>query len=181
MVCRDIHSENSMVTFTLSPNRSLSWSGMRTLMLCLLACLGAVSVYFVSVGAWLVLPFAGLEALVLALGIYLSARSTATREVLTLTDDEIRIQQGRRNLTEIARFPRYWSQVSLLEDPRGWYPSRLLLGSHGRFVRIGTALVDTERLELARELYQVIHQEVEFRNDPQPEYAPGLESAGQQI
>ena len=181
MVCRDTDSENSLVTLTLYPNRSLSWRGMRTLLLGLIACLGAVSVYFVSQGAWLVLPFAGLEAVVVALGIYLSARSTATREVVTISGDEIWIQQGRRNLTEVARFPRYWGQVSLLEDPRGWYPSRLVLGSHGRFVRVGTALVDGERLELAGELHQLIHQDIDFRNDPQPQYAPGLESAGQQI
>ena len=181
MVRRDTDSESSKVTFTLCPNRSLSWQGMRTLMLGLVACLGAVTVYFISLGAWLVLPFAGLEAVVVALGIYLSARSTATREVVTLSDDEIRIQQGRRTLTEVARFPRYWGQVSLLEDSRGWYPSRLLVGSHGLFVRIGSALVDLERLELARELHQLIHQEIEFRNDPQPQYSPGPESAGQQI
>jgi len=154
---------------------------MRTLMLGLIGCLGAVTIYFISQGAWMVIPFAGAEAMVVALGIYLSARSTATREVVTLSDDEIRIQQGRRRLTEVARFPRYWAQVSLLEDPRGWYPSRLLLGSHGNFVRIGTALVDVERLEVARELYQLIHQGIDFRNDPQPEYDPALESAGQQI
>ena len=181
MVRRDTDSESSKVTFTLCPNRSLSWQGMRTLMLGLVACLAAVSVYFISLGAWLVLPFAGIEAVVVALGIYLSARSTATRELVTLSDDEILIQQGRRSLTEVARFPRYWGQVSLLEDPRGWYPSRLLLGSHGRFVRVGTALLDGERMELARDLHQLIHQDLDFRNDPQPQYAPGMESAGQQI
>ena len=31
------------------------------------------------------------------------------------------------------------------KDPRGWYPSRLLIGSHGRYCEIAKSLVEAER------------------------------------
>jgi hypothetical protein len=48
--------------------------------------------------------------------------------------------------------PRYWTQVRLRQDPRGWYPSKLFLGCHGRQVEVGSRLVESERVQLATDL-----------------------------
>jgi uncharacterized membrane protein len=62
------------------------------------------------------------------------------------------LQRGRKRLEEEHRFQRAWARILLLRDPSGWYPSRLLLRSHGRSIEIGPWLVEDERLELAEEL-----------------------------
>jgi uncharacterized membrane protein len=136
------------------PNAALPWAAVRRAMLFLTAAIALVAGYFAAQGAWLVLPFAGLEALAVCIGFYLSARHAVTREVLRFDGPDLVIARGRRQLTEIGRLPRFWTRVALVRDPRGWYPSRLYLESHGRRLEIATALVDAERLQLAAWLRQ---------------------------
>jgi uncharacterized membrane protein len=141
-------------TFVIWPHSALSWAGMRRLLCALTAAIAAVAVFFALAGAWLVLPFAGLEALVVCGGIYLNARWAVTREVLHLAGRDLIVSRGRRDLVEVARLPRHWTRVALVRDPGGWYPSRLFLESHGRRVEVGAVLVEDERLRLADRLRQ---------------------------
>jgi uncharacterized membrane protein len=138
--------------YTLCPNRSLDWRTTKRVFLGFAACMGAFSAYWVAQGAWLVLPFFGLELLVLGLGLYLSALSSSRREVVEIDGAELRVLRGGRRLEQAECLPRYWSRVVLSTDPGGWYPSRLWLVSHGRRVPLGAALVEQERLALAAEL-----------------------------
>ena len=55
----------------IQPNRSLSWSTTKGVFVFFALCLGLVAGYFYSLGAWLVIPFAGLELLIIGLGLYL--------------------------------------------------------------------------------------------------------------
>lgn len=139
-------------TFVIWPHSALNWVGMRRLLCVLTAAIAAVAVYFAVQGAWLVLPFAGLEALVVCGGIYLNARWAVTREVVRLDGPDLVLSRGRRDLVEIARLPRYWTRVALARDPRGWYPSRLFLECHGRRLEIGSVLAEPERARLAEGL-----------------------------
>ncbi|MFZ0789688.1 MAG: DUF2244 domain-containing protein [Chromatiaceae bacterium] len=138
--------------FTLRPNRSLSWRMTRWVLLGFGCCMGLFSAYWAAQGAWLVLPFFGLELGVLALGLYLSALASHRREVIRIDGADLIVTRGGHRPEQEERLPRYWSRVVLSTDPTGWYPSRLWLVSHGRRVRVGGALVEQERLELAAEL-----------------------------
>jgi len=104
-----------------------------------------------------VLPFAGLELLVLGAGFYLCALHTHSREVIRIERDSIVVQRGRLRPTTEVTIPRAWARVILSQDKRGWYPSQLLIRSHGRSTVIGQGLVETERLQLADQLSQVMH------------------------
>jgi uncharacterized membrane protein len=138
--------------YTLRPNRSLDWRTTKGLFLGFALCMGLFSAYWVAQGAWLVLPFFGLELLVLGLGLYLSALACGRREVIEIDGAELRVLRGGRHLEHTERLPRYWTRVVLSTDPAGWYASRLWLVAHGRRVRMGAALVEAERLALAAEL-----------------------------
>jgi uncharacterized membrane protein len=138
--------------FVLRPDRALNWVWVKRLFLFLTLCILTVAAYFAHLGAWLVLPFAGLEIGVLAVGLYLNARSGSGREVIDLSGSELRVLRGRRELAEVARMHRHWTRASLIRDPRGWYPGRLLLQCHGRSIEIGRALVESERDRLAQDL-----------------------------
>ena len=134
------------------PHSALGWAGMRLLLCTLTAAIAAVAIFFALKGAWLVLPFAGLEALVVCAAIYLNARRAVTREVVSFSGADLVVSRGRRSLVEAGRFPRHWTRLRLIEDPRGWYPGRLLLSCHGRRLEIGAALTDAERRWLAAAL-----------------------------
>jgi len=142
--------------FVVRPNCALTWRSTKFLIWFFAGCFAAVGAYFASLGAWLVLPFAGLELAVLAAGFYLSALSGHTTEVIEVDGSDLRVLRGRRGLEEVARFPAHWTRVMLRRDPRGWYPSRLLLACHGKGVEIGSKLVEAEREDLACSLQETL-------------------------
>ncbi len=154
---------------------------MKYLFLLLLVCTIAVVSYFTLQGAWLVLPFAGLEMLVLAIGIYVSSRWSATREVLRLDAKELVILRGRGELKQVARMSRYWTRISLLRDNENWYPSRLLLACHGRWVEIAAFLVEHERDELAVNLRERMSFNPDWHQTKPSPLPEGLNAAEQRI
>ncbi|HSQ06903.1 MAG TPA: DUF2244 domain-containing protein [Chromatiaceae bacterium] len=137
---------------TLRPNCSLSWRWVKRLLIALGLCMGAVSGYWVALGAWLVVPFTGLEFLVLGLGFYLCSVAGHSREVIEIEGEDLRVLRGHRRLEEVARFPRHWTRATLSRDPGGWYPSRLVLRCQGRHCEVASRVVETEREALAAEL-----------------------------
>jgi uncharacterized membrane protein len=149
-VFREEHCDG--VRFTVRPNCALSWRSTKALFAFFALCLGAVTAYFAAIGAWLVLPFAGLELAVLGLGLYLSSLAGHRREVIQVEDLVLRVLHGGRQLREVVALPRQWTRVQLRRDPRGWYPSRLVLSGGGNRVEIGLCLTDAEREALAAEL-----------------------------
>jgi len=135
--------------FVVRPNCALSWRMTKLVLLFFTACFVALGIYFAALGAWLVLPFAGLELVVLMAGFYLSALAGHTREVIEVEGPVLRVLRGGRRIEEVASLPANWTRVELRHDPRGWYPSCLLLRCHGRGLEVGSHLVEAEREELA--------------------------------
>lgn len=154
------------IEFVLRPNRSLNWKAACAAFAVFVAITAAIAAYFTSQGAWLVLPFAGLELLVLGTGFYLCALRTHTREVVRISADTIQVQRGRQRPTTELRIPRAWARVVLSQDVTHWYPSRLLIRSHGQNTEVGSQLVETERQQLAELLAQVLHQGAASPNSP---------------
>ena len=134
----------------IQPNRNLSWKTTKLVFLFIACCLVAVACYFFTLGAWLVTPFVGLELLVVGLGLYLQCLSAHQHQTIQIREDSISIIDCKGR--QLASFPRAWLKVVQTRDPKGWYPSRLFIGSHGKFVEIGKNLVESERTTLADNL-----------------------------
>jgi uncharacterized membrane protein len=152
MVAAQCNACGSKWHFVIRPNCSLSWRGMIWVFAGISGVALATAVGFAMLGAWLVLPFAGLELLALAIGFYHCARRGAEREVIAIQGDTISIERGRYRPHQRYEFSRAWAQVYLKKARPRSYPSRLTIRSHGREVEIGAFLVEEEREWLAREL-----------------------------
>lgn len=152
MITRTALTQNDGLAFTLRPNGSLGWRAAKWACAGMILLTAAVATWFALRGAWLVLPFAGAEMLLLVCALYLACRWSRHAEVIRVDGDSLTVQRGHARPEEEHRFQRGWARVVLVRDPTGWYPSRLLLRSHGRSVEIGARLVEEERLELAEEL-----------------------------
>ncbi len=133
----------------LRPNRSSTPEAIRKLALVLSAVLIPAGLIFISVGAWPVFGFLGLElAALVALLNYHHKRSYII-ERIAITADDLRVERidpcGRRHEWH---FQRHWLQVNVDEDSeRG---CALELRSHGRVLAIGAFLTPDERREVAR-------------------------------
>lgn len=138
--------------FILRPNHSLSWRGSLVFFGSLLLISSAISITFAFLGFWPVVPFAGLEMLALGVCLYLVACRCHECEVISINGDSIRIEKGRGYPRQQWTFGRLWARVVLERCPKAWYPSRLLIRSHGRTVEVGRFLHEEERQRLAAEL-----------------------------
>ena len=138
--------------FVLRPNQSLTWRESQVFFAVTALVSLTVATGFAVAGFWPVLPFAGVELLALGTALYVTACRGARNEVVSVTPDLVEVHKGRRGPEQSWEFPRSWARVALLEQPGGWYPSRLLIRSHGREVEVGGFLNEQERRRLAAQL-----------------------------
>lgn len=142
--------------FVLRPNRSLTWRQTQLAFAILAAvCLG-IATGFALIGFWPVLPFAGAELLAVGAGMYVCALSGRNTEVVRITRDTVAVEKGREACTERWEFPRGWTTIRLQSSRVRWYPTRLVIGSHGKEVQLGGFLNDSERVQLAGELRRAV-------------------------
>jgi len=140
--------DSQISILVVQPNRSLSWRGN-----VLLACsLGAVTVSigaaFALQGYWLVLPFAGVEAVALFCAFYCVARRLSVREVITIGRHAIRVERGRYRPESKVEINRYWSRLRYHLPESPFETGDLQLRCQGRTVALGLMLGREEMKEL---------------------------------
>ena len=137
------------------PNRTLTLRGMTVLFAGLTIVVLTIGIGFTLAGAWPVLPFAGLELAVVGGVLYRLFRHADDHDRIMVDRERVTVirQRGRREWRD--EFQRYWTRVTL-ERGRGWYPSRLKVGSHGRFVVIAAGVNEKERESLSATLGNII-------------------------
>jgi uncharacterized membrane protein len=135
----------------LMPYRSLPPRGFNILMLVLAGISIGVGTLFVSLGAWPVCGFFGLDVGLIYLAFRLSYRSARQRETLRLANDELTLERvGIRGDRRLWRFQPFWVRVIFEERPDE--SNRLALASHGQRLPIGTFLPPPVRREVATTL-----------------------------
>ena len=129
-------------------NNSLSSSGRRLVFAFILTVsFGIAAAFSMVLGAWPILPFAGVEMAVLYVAFRYIDRHAGDYERITIRGDSVAVEV--RDGTDIASFElsRYWAQVVCEHEG-----ARLALRSHGREIEVGRHLCDEQRLEMARGL-----------------------------
>ncbi|HEY5701297.1 MAG TPA: DUF2244 domain-containing protein [Gammaproteobacteria bacterium] len=163
MVLRTFH-QGEGCRFVIRPDRSLTWAQTKIVYLSLASACLIVATGFTVMGFWLVLPFAGAEVVALAAGFYLCALSGKTTEIVFIDGDRVAVEKGSAETRPVCEFKRGWAHIALLPARIQWYPSRLVIRSHGKQVQLGAFLTEAERRRLASELKRVISCD-EYTND----------------
>lgn len=132
------------------PNCSLSVTGQKRLFLLVSVFALTVATGFSMIGAWMVLPFAGLELLVLASALYHVNAGMNDYESIVICGDVVRVETRRRNALEQEEFNRYWVQVVFGQVSGENY--RLVLRSHGKELELGRFMGSEQKMALAKEL-----------------------------
>jgi uncharacterized membrane protein len=109
-----------------------------------------------SLGFWPVLPFAGLEMLLLGWALKSSLSRRHCSQTITVTDTDVSVESRDRATYVQVVFPRHWAQVKLRRPASRLHPSRLTIESHGRRCELGNFLTEEERCGLAARLQRLI-------------------------
>lgn len=112
-----------------------------------------ISVGFFLAGAWLVLPFAGIEALVLGVALCMVSKHENDFERITISGDTLKVELQHREKLSTFDFSCYWAQVIVNRVGRG-NQSRVWIRSHGRQLELGRLLDDEGRSALASRLME---------------------------
>lgn len=140
----------------IRPNCSINPRTLAVAVICLAVVSLTIALSFFSLGLWLVLPFAGLEVFVVGVVVGYTIRRSEDCEtiVVSATDIVVTRQEGRK--IHRQSFARYWARIKLEPGTNRLQPSRLTIGSHGRFVEVAKRATDSAREELAARLHQVL-------------------------
>ena len=135
----------------LRPHRSAGGNAVRWIIWLVGIAWLIVGLSFAAAGAWPVMPFLGLEVLLLYGALRLNQRAGNAYEAVNLSEQALSVRRvdhwGKQ--TDYAFQPQ-WLQVNIDEPPTRRSPVELR--SHGRSLTIGKFLLPDERLELARAL-----------------------------
>jgi len=150
-------SETVLLDAVLKPAPPMSPRALSTILGIVIAMNAAFAIYFVSRGAWPMMPFMGIDIALLAWAFRASTRAAKREEHVVLTPSLLNITRKSPEgaVNEVALNP-YWVRVQL-EEPAG-RASQLTLWSHGKSVRIGSFLPPLERLSFGERLKAALHR-----------------------
>jgi len=141
----------------LLPHRSLPPRGFHLLVLILGLISLAVGIGFVSIGAWPVTGFFGLDVALVYLAFLLNYRSARRSETIRLAGDAFMVERiSVRGERRVWQFQPFWLRVILEERGADW--NRLLVASHGRSLVIGDIVTPAARRELAASIREALNR-----------------------
>ena len=111
-----------------------------------------IAVVFAAFGAWLILPFAGVEAFALYLAYDWLARHAGDSESLEIRGDVVALAVRDEHDTRRHEFNRVWARLVVSRQSSWGGDVRLALRSHGREVEVGRYLDGGAKALLAQEL-----------------------------
>ena len=142
--------------FVIQPNCSLSnRSRIRFLWLIGLL-LGGITLFFALQGMWLVGPFMGADLLLLIYAYKKVGENCRIVERVVIEAGELIIYHEEKRNPCSWSFPLHWVNVDLRPQAIARHPSRLLIGSHGKWVELASFLNDEERSSLANAIKSAI-------------------------
>jgi uncharacterized membrane protein len=143
-------AENPAVFYdaVLKPHRSLPPRGFAVFMFVLAGLSFAVSLVFVLNGAWPVMPFFGVDVLLVFIAFRISYHRAKLREELRLTEESLTVERvGVKGERTRWQFQPSWLRLTFEEKDE--HTNRLTLASHGRSLVVGSFLGPAERRGVA--------------------------------
>jgi len=134
---------------TLKRNCSMSPASLAKVFAALALLVLAIGAGFAAAGAWLVLPFAGLEVLLLGAAFVLHARHAADYERIELQSGRLEIEVAEAE--RVARYQLENARVSMEEG-------RIMLRDARKELDVGRHIGAEARAELAVELEKTLIQ-----------------------
>ena len=155
MVVTDINDTSRTGTIILRPNHSWSWRANVLFLSILMAVSMTIAIGFLLAGAWVVLLFSVIEMTVVALCIHHCVKQCTRQEVITISDFEVKIQQGIKKPSREQTFTRMWAKWFVQKPRHPWDPVSLVIRSRGEELEIGSFLNRSDKRDLVSELKRV--------------------------
>jgi uncharacterized membrane protein len=144
----------SSLVIVAEPNCSASWRTNKLLLLFLAGVSLPVAIGFTLVGAWPILPLAGLELACLGGALYYVNWKLHFRHVIRVTDDTVQIEKGHYRPRHSFRFARHQARLAVTPENHPWDGPRLRVHDASDSVSVGEFLNRDDSLKLLSLLRQ---------------------------
>lgn len=134
----------------------MSWRSNQILFAALALCLAATCGVCLLLGAWPVVPFAGIELGAVWLAVYLSSLAAYRREVISVVDDMLLVERGRVRVQRRQQLDLRTLKICVSGSvDRGL--RNLALTDRESTVVVGVFLCEQERALAARRIRELVH------------------------
>jgi uncharacterized membrane protein len=148
----EVSTSNENTTVRLSPNRSATWQQTKVLMIFFTCFVISIATAWSLVGAWLILPFAGVEVSALALVMYLVSRATYQWEEVQIDNESITISSSKGSALTLTKHHTY---LFFVEDKENRRIPKLVFTTPDAKCEIGSFLNEQDKMRLASHLSDV--------------------------
>ena len=147
---------NSNYLITLSPNSSLTGI-YRIIFLASISfiCVGIATVFYFF-GAYLILPFAGIEIAILLIAFYLSFKWSSRKELIYISQEVVKIEKGIHKAEYLWEEFRTFTSFQIAKDANK--SLRLSFRSKGDDVIVGNFLNEDDKNILINEIRNIIDE-----------------------
>ena len=147
-----IYTHNETV-LKLNANRSANWQQTKWLILLLVGPSLIMGTIWFFLGAWVILPVAGFEALIFAYLLYRVSCSTYQWQLVTKKDEQLWVEAGSLKTQQQSCFDL--KSTRLIKHQRGdGSLDKVLLLNNGQCLELGAFLNTDERKQLFKTLIQ---------------------------
>lgn len=151
-----------MSEFNIVPNRSLSKHGTMMVVMTFSLVLGLLALRFALMGFWLVIPFLLVDLIAVSFAFFFIRKKCCIRECVKIDNKQLLIEHHEIANAQSWDFDLHWVTVDLQEHEHPWQPSRLLVGSHGRWVELARFLTNEERASLSAAIKLSIQKQLRY-------------------
>ena len=145
-------AENEILSVRLWPHRSLSQNGFKVLVIVFGTIAVCSGILFLSIGAWPVFGFFGLDILLLIWAFRASYKAAKAFEEISISHTEIVLRRvSPKGVAEEWRFNPYWSRLMIERDYEDRV-TRLAIRTKGEDHVVASFLGHHEKAEFAKVL-----------------------------
>jgi len=141
----------------LCPNRSADWRTVKLFLWVVSVFALSIGLFFACFGLWMVLPFAGLEVLVLVAMMYWVALQCRRQQVIRYGDHQIVVEKGYESPEQTWASELFLTRLVIDRSPGFGRPQRLFLRGKQQQLEIGEFLNDEDKKKLVSELRGVVN------------------------
>lgn len=151
----DPDTQNGFIRLT--PNQSTHWQVVLLLVSILSLVIFIIALYMTSQGAWVVLPFSGLEIMAIVVANYFVLHRNAQKEVIAFSHDKITVEKGKKQPSFALTLARHQTQTKVIPASHAWYPARVMLYALNEGITVGSFLNEDDRKILIQALNAALH------------------------
>ena len=146
--------KDSEYLISLSPNSSLVGIYRTIFLLSITLVCGGMGIIFYFYGAALILPFAGLELMILFIAFYLSFKWSSNKEKIYISQDIVKVERGRNKAEYSWKEFRTFTYFKIKKERDKTI--RLSFRSKGNDIYIGDFLNEDDKKILKDEIKSII-------------------------